>query len=196
MRMTYEDFNKHYSYANRLYDSMVKNNGYRTKNRVICINIMWGNFRNANPEMINVYRFMNDKNYIMIDRGNIIMYLIRLDVLIGNIGGKQYNRINQFIRYLTLIESKTITEMKKIGGDNIYMKTTAQLVKEWREESAERNAKRYLREARNKGIKIGEVRGERKGILATAKNMLAKNFELSTISEVTGLSLTDLKALK
>ena len=46
-----------------------------------------------------------------------------------------------------------------------------------------------------RGEKIGEKRGKKKGILETARKMLNKGFEKSVISEVTGLSISQINKL-
>ena len=51
-------------------------------------------------------------------------------------------------------------------------------------------------EGEAEGIAKGRAEGKKEGRLATAKQMLKKDFPLSTISEITGLSDTDINCLK
>ena len=57
-----------------------------------------------------------------------------------------------------------------------------------------------LLEGERRGLLEGERRGERKGLLEgkleTAKMMLLKGFEIALISEVTGLTIKEIKDLK
>jgi len=50
--------------------------------------------------------------------------------------------------------------------------------------------------AEEKGVAIGETRGVTKGILQTAKNMLAKGYSVAEVIGVTNLSREQVGALK
>ena len=50
-------------------------------------------------------------------------------------------------------------------------------------------------DVRNEGIAIGERRGKRENRLETARNMLARNYPLTDIAEITGLSLAEVEEL-
>ena len=47
----------------------------------------------------------------------------------------------------------------------------------------------------DKGLKTGREQGKKENSLQTAKKMLAKKFDINTISEITGLTVEELKKL-
>ncbi|MCS6796780.1 MAG: hypothetical protein NZ516_12560 [Raineya sp.] len=47
-----------------------------------------------------------------------------------------------------------------------------------------------------KGIEMGEKKGEKKRNLEIAKNAIRKGFDNQTISELTGLSIEEIEALR
>ncbi len=74
------DYNKSFSYMNRLFDKNVaKVKNYKNPKMVISLNLIKGNFRRINNDLVNKYHFCNSKNGKVVDNGNTIMYLIRLD---------------------------------------------------------------------------------------------------------------------
>ena len=69
-----------------------------------------------------------------------------------------------------------------------------------RAEADYRNGIKYARldaleEGRTEGIAIGEQRGREEKALETARNMLARNYPVNEIAEITGLSLADVEQL-
>ena len=50
----------------------------------------------------------------------------------------------------------------------------------------------YIEEGINKGIAIGEARGEEKSILKVARRMLQEETDIKFIASVTGLSTDDI----
>jgi len=61
----------------------------------------------------------------------------------------------------------------------------------WQEEAKEEGI--AVGEAR--GVAIGEARGEARGVLRAARQMKAKGFDIAVISDVTGLSKTEIERL-
>jgi len=75
-----------------------------------------------------------------------------------------------------LLEQLIVDNLPKKDTDNI-MKTIADT---------------YIEEGVNKGIAIGEARGEEKSILKVARRMLQENTDIKFIASVTGLSTDDI----
>jgi predicted transposase/invertase (TIGR01784 family) len=53
----------------------------------------------------------------------------------------------------------------------------------------------WLREEREEGIKIGEVKGKEEKAIETAKKMIKKGFETDIIMELTGLKKEEVEKL-
>lgn len=121
------------------------------------------------------------------------MLLIRLDIL-DKISYSKYEE--RFIRWCRLVHAKSKEEAIEIAKGDEIMERTIEYVEDyindpevislfhndsWKIESAE------LR---------GEERGEEKGIIKTAKNMLLKKYSPKEISEVTNLSISEINKLK
>ena len=54
----------------------------------------------------------------------------------------------------------------------------------------------YDRNRRREGEEIGFERGERFGKQNDARNMLVRNYPITDIAEITGLSIEDIRALE
>ena len=63
---------------------------------------------------------------------------------------------------------------------------------EFNQEEYDRNRRR---EGREEGIAIGENRGREEKARETARNMLARNYPVNEIAEITGLSLPEVEKL-
>jgi predicted transposase/invertase (TIGR01784 family) len=53
-----------------------------------------------------------------------------------------------------------------------------------------------LRDAKTEGERDGMLKGERQGMLKVARNMILRNMDVNAISDVTGLSLSEIEELK
>ena len=62
--------------------------------------------------------------------------------------------------------------------------------------SAEEEREKELLSARSEGIEIGENLGRKKFEVMVAKNLLKRGYPEKDISEVTGLSLSEIDAIK
>lgn len=189
-RFTKNDYNKSFNYMNRLFDNQItKGKNYKNAKKVISISLITGNFRRCNNKLVNCYKFKNDLTNKVIDNGNTEMYLVRLDLVSSipyNISEKR------FIKWLRLINAKTIEEMKFIAGDDEIMNDSIKFVTEWCRKSGKNGMARYIEEQREDASE----KGLKKGILTTVKNLLALDVDVETISKATGLSIKQIKALK
>ena len=65
-----------------------------------------------------------------------------------------------------------------------------------REEVMEKLNRGAFRVGMKEAVKKGLEKGLKEGVLLTAKNMLNKKLDINLISEVTGLSISDINKLK
>ena len=189
---------KSLAYASYIYSHQLrKNNPYKRLKKVTSFNIMNGNYKLSNNEIINKYELINVISHEKILNESIEMLLIRLDILDKISYSKSEER---FIRWCRLINAKTREEIMEIAKGDELMMSTVEMVDNfindpevisifhddsWKVVSAEQRGK-------DKGI----VEGEKKGLLKTAKNMLLRNYTPKEISEITNLSISEIKKLK
>ena len=78
--------------------------------------------------------------------------------------------------------------MKKIKGQEIM----SSISQHWKEEGIEIGTQEGIRI----GEALGEARGEVKRNIEIAKKLLSKDYSVSDISKLTGLSITDIQKLR
>lgn len=185
---------KSLAYASYIYSHQLrKREPYKRIKKVISFNIMNGNYKLSNNEIVNKYEFINVINHKKILDESIEMLLIRLDILKEIPYSKNEER---FIRWCRLVSAKTYEEAIKIAKGDELMMSTIEMVDSfindpevmsifhddsWKIVSAEQR---------------GEEKGLKEGLLKTAKNMLSKNYTFNEISEITNLSISEIKNLK
>ncbi len=185
---------KSLAYASHIYSHQLKkNNPYKNLKKVTSFNIMSGNYKLSNNEIINKYELINVINHEKILKESIEMLLIRLDIL----DEIPYSIIEErFIRWCRLLYARTREETMKIAEGDELMMSTVEMVDDfindpevisifhddsWKIVSAEQR---------------GEQRGETKNKLETAKNMLKENCSPKFISKITNLSISEINKLK
>ena len=181
-------------YASSIYSRQLKKRDpYNNIKKVTSFNIMNGNYKLNNNDMLNKYELINIINHEKLFKESIEMLLIRLDILDKISYSKSEER---FIRWCRLINAKTHEEIMEIAKGDELMMSTVEMVDSfindpevisifhddsWKVVSAEQRGK-------DKGLK--------EGLLKTAKNMLLKNYTPKEISEITNLSISEIKKLK
>lgn len=181
-------------YASSIYSRQLKKRDpYNNIKKVTSFNIMNGNYKLNNNDMLNKYELINIINHEKLFKESIEMLLIRLDILDKISYSKSEER---FIRWCRLINAKTREEVMEIAKGDELMMSTVEMVDSfindpevisifhddsWKVVSAEQRGK-------DKGLK--------EGLLKTAKNMLLKNYTPKEISEITNLSISEIKKLK
>ncbi len=193
-----ESYIKSKAYMCRLFDQNIKKNDYKNAKKVFSINLIKGNFKRANNDLVNEYTFSNKINHKDIDNGFTIMYLIRFDK-VKNI---PYNEDEQrFITWLRLINAEDLAEIKQyIRKDDEIMSEIEKFVADWNRKSAKNGLEKYIAEveqkAAQKAAKQAKKNGISEGILQTAKNLLSLNISINDIKKATGLSENELRNLK
>ena len=133
---------------------------------------------------------------------DFIIYFINLD----KIKEEDYNvGVNDKLnKYFRLFNAKSIKEMKKISkGDDVLMSITECLKEFLNNEETRKDFAREEWEARKnqaigeeRGIKIGEERGEERSLNTVAVNMLQANKPIDEITTFTGLTKAAVLELK
>ena len=181
---------KSLAYASHIYSHQLKkNNPYKNLKKVTSFNIMSGNYKLSNNEIINKYELINVINHEKILKESIEMLLIRLDIL----DKISYSIIEErFIRWCRLIYARTREEAMKIAEGDELMMSTVEMVDDFI------NDPEVISIFHDDSWKIvsAEQRGETKNKLETAKNMLKENCSPKFISKITNLSISEINKLK
>lgn len=181
---------KSLAYASYIYSHQLrKNNPYKRLKKVTNFNIMNGNYKLSNNEIINKYELINVISHEKILNESIEMLLIRLDILDKISYSKSEER---FIRWCRLINAKTREEIMEIAQGDELMMSTVEMVDNFI------NDPEVISIFHDDSWKVvsAEQRGKDKGIIQTAKNMLKENCNPEFISRVTNLSISEIKKLK
>ena len=181
---------KSLAYASHIYSHQLKkNNPYKNLKKVTSFNIMSGNYKLSNNEIINKYELINVINHEKILKESIEMLLIRLDIL----DEIPYSIIEErFIRWCRLLYARTREEAMKIAEGDELMMSTVEMVDDFI------NDPEVISIFHDDSWKIvsAELRGETKNKLETAKNMLKENCSPKFISKITNLSISEINKLK
>ena len=177
-------------YASHIYSHQLrKNENYKNVRKVTSFNIMNGNYNLNNNDIINKYELVNVINHEKILKESIEMLLIRLDIL-DKISYSKYEE--RFIRWCRLVHAKSKEEAIEIAKGDEIMERTIEYVEDYI------NDPEVISLFHNDSWKIesAEERGEEKGIIKTAKNMLKEKCSPALISKVTNLSISEINKLK
>ena len=121
------------------------------------------------------------------------MYNVRLDL----VREKVYNvEEERFVKWLKLIKGGEIEEMKKIADQEKEMEDTVRFMEEFLADEEIRNVYDKIVDVERNAREEGEARGEKKGIIMTAKNLLQLNIAIEDVSKATGLSIQELENLE
>ena len=69
-----KDYNKSYAYMCRLFDNNIEDSKKYKVKKIISLNLMNGNYKRENKELVNKYIFVNDKSKKNIDKENTVIY--------------------------------------------------------------------------------------------------------------------------
>lgn len=207
-----ENYNKSLAYACRLYSNQDIKKKYKDFSQVISLNLIEGNYKKINNQLVNTYIYKNNDNNQVID-DNIIIYLIRYDLVDKIIYNKNEAR---FITYLRIIRSENLDEMKKYAKGDKKMEELMEYVRRWNEKSNEEGFIRFKNEIKEEGIKEGKEEGKKEGIKVgikegkeegikegalkekekTVRQLIMYGFSDELISKITNLSLEKIAKLK
>ena len=176
---------------------------YNENTDIIQVNLTWGIGRN-NDEM-KIYKIMNEKGELYVK--NFIIYEINMDYYSNVWYSKNEEEIEKkkYMIMLNLekkeletmpkdkIVDKYITNVVVVNNDPEFMSYMSE------EEDKKKIQNSLLSEAKEEGISQGYTTGINDGIsqekVSIAKNMLKKNMPIEDISEITGLSIEEIKKI-
>ena len=195
-------------YMFSLYSANMKRGHKYNFNEVIQINI--NNFRFKGRKDVLEECYITNINHIPKDINDFQIYSNKIRIIniyLPNIRKKDYNKLKLYEKLLLIFNENDNQLLKNLSkGDEIMEK----YVKESKEASEqdevigmydkelhdEKLRLAEIDEYREKGFKEGHNIGRDEGIKETALNMIQKGYNITDISECTGLSLEDLKKLK
>mgnify|MGYP000789301708 FL=1 len=203
---------KSFCYASRVYGSqLLEKEFYDSTKKVLCINIVNGKPKTSKTKLVETYR-MSDGVEIL-DCDPIIFVTIYLD----NIRNKLYTQSEQkFIKYLRVLSSTTLEEVKKIvKGDKIMNKTVDFINKFFttpgntRKDRIESDLETARHHGMSEGVAIGEKkgleRGKKEGIAIGEKNgeinkenqiiyhLYSKNYSIQSISDTLDIPVEEVQ---
>ncbi len=182
-------YNKSYAYMCRLFDENIENSTTYKAKKIISLNLMNGNYRRNNHSLVNKHEFRNTKTEKPSDKGNTIMYLIRLDKL----KNMPYTNCEiRFIKWLKLINASSIEEMEEIGKGDEIMDEAIEFVRKWNNKSPQENFDNYVKSK----MKFAYGDGEDAAKLEIAKNLINFEFKTKDIAKITGLTETEIRKVK
>ncbi len=188
---------KSLTYASMLYSHQLKKKEpYDNAKKVTSLNIMKGNFNEENNSLLNRYELINLKNHKKLLEDGLEMLLLRLDILEKEEYSKDKSRC---IRWLKFMNAKDYEEAEEIAKGDKNLMSTVEMVRDFVSDPEVRSLfdRDKLKEesAELRGKEVGIIEGKELGIIETAKNMLKKDCDINLISEVTNLSISEIKKL-
>ena len=183
-----EEYMKSASYLSRLFANQLKRGDLYTKaKKVYSINFITGNYKEENKDIVNDYGFVRKIETPNLDNEFIGMYLIRLDKVSKMVYNKSESRL---VRWLRLMNAESIEEMKNIAeGDKVMEQAIAYVNNFLKEEGTTFQDKIEYEKAKS------EAKGRDEDKKETAKNMLKKGYSVEEISEITNLSINEIKKI-
>ena len=195
---------KSFCYASRVYGSqLMEKEFYDSTKKVLCINIVNGKPKASKTKAVETYR-MSDGVEIL-DCDPIIFVTIYLD----NIRNKLYTQSEQkFIKYLRVLSSTTVEEVKKITkGDKIMNKTVDFINKFFtmpgntRKDRIESDLETARHHGMSEGVAIGEKKGLEQGKkegadfekTKTINKMYSKNYSIQNISDTLDIPVEEVQ---
>ena len=153
---------------------------------------MQGSF-NRNHHLMDDYCFINKRTLKKLENNPFELFLIHIDLVNDNVYNDDEKR---FIKWLKLIKAKDMVEMSKIAKGDKNMEQAVKFMRSFVNDEEvldiydKINDVKYY--AKEEGLAEGLVKGKRE----TAKKMLEKGLSIKDISEITGLSLSEINSLK
>ena len=187
-----EEFNKSVTYLSKLYSNQLKRGQkYIQAKKVISINFMSGNYHKENEDLVNDYSFIRRIDCPSNKDECMEMYLVRLD-LVKNI---VYNKTNErLVRWLKFMNTQSYEEMKQIGKDDEVMEQAIKYIDEFLEKEGTTFQDKIDYE-KVKSFDDGLMKGEKAGIMKTAKKMFKDGLNINSIAKYTGLSKEEIENL-
>ena len=167
-----------------------------------------------NYDIFNNDLLITEVNLVDVSSGN---YEIETDefkkfhINLNKLKGVCYNKLTEEERYLTLLATDDLNNLKEIAGEDNVMKkivddlkdlsNDSEVISAYEKEKIERYAldvalKEMEEKGKSSGLELGIKEGKKEEKIEIAKNLLKENVDLNIISKTTGLSLEELEKLK
>jgi len=206
-------FLKNSAYTHKISSSMYNvGDDFSSEFRIYQIN--FDNFTRFNGKK-EIYKFImkeEDTNEILDE--SYINYHVDLEYIYNTCYNKSVNKLSKFERYCLMLMADTKEFASKVSGDDKVMNKVRDKIEVLSEDEkmiglydaekiAEKVKNTQIKSARNEGIKEGIEKGIKQGIekgieqekINIVTNMLNKSLDINLISEVTGLSIEQIKNL-
>lgn len=196
-----EVLERNMEYAHRLYSKKIKR-GEENYQYTQVIQFNLNNFAfKGNDKIVDIYTVTNDDNIGLSNK------LIFVQIYVPNLRKKWYTKgmksLSEEEKYILALVEMDLDKLNDLGGENIM----DEYVKEAEEVSFEGGVgEAYDKEwaLRDQGYRDGLSQGKAEGFSQgkienkkeIAKKMLSKAMEVELISEITGLSIEEIKNLK
>ncbi len=190
-------YERNLGYQNKVFDKENKSGDSYNFNTTVMININNFYYKEID-DWYQVFKIQDDNNILLTKK--IIIINIFLPLLLKKCYNEDKEKFSELEKYLLTIYSDNYNYSKKISeGDELmeeYVKdamdaASDELILESLD--LEEEAK-Y--EGETIGLKKGETIGENKAHLEDAKRMLVKGYDINDISDITSLSVEEIKTLE
>ena len=208
-----EVLERNMEYAHRLYSKKIRR-GEENYQYTQVIQFNLNNFAfKGNDKIVDIYTVTNDDNIGLSNK------LIFVQIYVPNLRKKWYTKgmksLSEEEKYILALVEMDLNKLNDLGGENImdeYVKEAEEVSfeggvgeaydKEWA--LRDQGYRDGLSQGKAEGFSQGKVEGKAEGIsegknernIEIAKNMLSKAMEVELISEITGLSIEEIKNLK
>ena len=204
-----EVLERNMEYAHRLYSKKIRR-GEENYQYTQVIQFNLNNFAfKGNDKIIDIYTVTNDDNI------GLSIKLIFVQIYVPNLRKKWYTKgmksLSEEEKYILALVEMDLDKLNDLGGENImdeYVKEAEEVSfeggvgeaydKEWalRDQGYRDGLSQGKVEGKAEGISEGISQGKIENKKEIAKNMLSKAMEVELISEITGLSIEEIKNLK
>ena len=212
-----EVLERNMEYAHRLYSKKIKR-GEENYQYTQVIQFNLNNFAfKGNDKIVDIYTVTNDDNIGLSNK------LIFVQIYVPNLRKKWYTKgmksLSEEEKYILALVEMDLDKLNDLGGENImdeYVKEAEEVSfeggvgeaydKEWalRDQGYRDGLSQGKAEGKAEGFSQGKAEGNAEGRtegksernIEIARNMLSKAMEVELISEITGLSIEEIKNLK
>ena len=208
-----EVLERNMEYAHRLYSKKIRR-GEENYQYTQVIQFNLNNFAfKGNDKIVDIYTVTNNDNIGLSNK------LIFVQIYVPNLRKKWYTKgmksLSEEEKYILALVEMDLDKLNDLGGENImdeYVKEAEEVSfeggvgeaydKEWalRDQGYRDGLSQGKAEGKAEGISEGISQGISQGKIESkkeiAKNMLSKAMEVELISEITGLSIEEIKNLK
>ena len=200
-----EVLERNMEYAHRLYSKKIKR-GEENYQYTQVIQFNLNNFAfKGNDKIVDIYTVTNGDNIGLSNK------LIFVQIYVQNLRKKWYTKgmksLSEEEKYILALVEMDLDKLNDLGGENImdeYVKEAEEVSfeggvgeaydKEWalRDQGYRDGLSQGKAEGKAEGFSQGKIENKKE----IAKNMLSKAMEVELISEITGLSIEEIKNLK